>query len=65
MLCHESLMSYYKNNSDLLFRRKTSRFDQHMTLSEIEDMLPFERDVYLIHIMHKINTLDQEESNGS
>lgn len=65
MLCHENLMSYYKNNSDLLFRRKASRFHQLMTLSEIEDMLPFERDVYLIHIMHKINSLEQEESNGS
>jgi len=65
MLCHETLMSYYKNNSDLLFRRKASRFEQHMTLSEIEEMIPFERDVYLIHIMNKIRTAEQEESNGS
>jgi hypothetical protein len=36
-----------------------------MTLSEIEEMIPFERDVYLIHIMNKIRTAEQEESNGS
>ena len=59
-------MSYYKSNSELLFRKKASAFDQLMTLTEIEEMLPFERDVYLIQIIHKINSMQQEQqSNGN
>lgn len=55
-------MSYYKNNSDLLFRRRGA-FDQMMTLDNIEDMIPFEREVYLIQIAHKVEAYNQEQAN--
>lgn len=55
-------MSYYRVNSDLLFRKKSSVFDQQLTLTEIEDMIPFERDIYLIMIMQKIEQHKQESS---
>lgn len=48
-------MSYYKNNQKLLFRRKSSAFDQHFLLSDIENMTPFERTVYLILINQAID----------
>lgn len=54
MLCHESLYSYYTANSTLLFRRNHV-FEQNLTLTELEEMTPFEREVYFIQIQSKIN----------
>jgi len=62
MLCHEDLMSYYTTNNSLLFRKRGD-FEQHMTLTELEDMLPFERTVYLIQIHNKIEAHEQQKSS--
>lgn len=40
MLGHESLYSYYKNNFNMVQHHKYS-------LSEIENMLPLEREIYI------------------
>jgi len=38
---HESLLNYYKTNFSLMQHHKYS-------LSELEDMMPFERDIYIM-----------------
>ena len=40
MLSHESLISYYLENFQLMQHHKYS-------LRELDDMIPFERDIYL------------------
>ena len=53
MLCHETLETFYKGNSNLMFRLKGD-FDQLMSLTELEDMMPFERDIYIMLIEQNI-----------
>ena len=50
-LCHESLANYYKMNFALMQYHKYS-------LSELEDMIPFEREVY-VHML--IQYLEEEK----
>lgn len=46
MLCHESLVSFYKMNMTL----KKHGF----SVEELEDMLPYERDVYVLLIEEEL-----------
>lgn len=55
-------MSYYRTNATLLFRKR-GEFEQHFTLSEIEEMTPFERSVYLILMNNKINENELNKQN--
>lgn len=50
-LCHESLSNYYKMNFALMQYHKYS-------LTELEDMIPFEREVY-IHML--VQYLEEEK----
>lgn len=50
----------------MLFR-KSHIFEQNMTLADIENMLPFEREVYIIQINSKIQEYENNnkgKSNG-
>lgn len=44
---HESLVNYYKTNFSLMQHHKYS-------LSELEDMIPFERDIYIMLLTQHI-----------
>lgn len=59
MMSHESLESYYTNNFHVMFHKDIG-FANHFTLEDWEDMLPYEREVYMAMIMQKI-----EEHKGS
>jgi len=59
-LSHESLASYHKNNHRLLFRLK-GEFDQLVTLTELEDMLPYERTLYFILVHQRIQEREQQK----
>ena len=50
-LCHESMVNYYKMNFALMQYHKYS-------LAEIEDMIPFEREIYVAML---INYLEEEK----
>jgi len=50
ILSHENLFSYYQTNFNLMQYHKYS-------LSELEDMLPWEREIY---IMLLVNHLEEE-----
>jgi len=57
---HESLANLYKTNFSLMQHHKYS-------LSELEDMMPFERDVYLMLLIQHIeeeNRKIQEQQNS-
>ena len=63
MLSHESMMSYYKINNYLLFRKKDSHaFEQNIKLTELEEMLPYERQIYILLMG---NTIAENEKQGS
>jgi hypothetical protein len=47
MLCHFSLSEYFKINFQMMQHHKYS-------LTEIENMIPWERDVYLIQLIEYI-----------
>ncbi len=47
MLCHFSLSDYFKINFQMMQHHKYS-------LTEIENMIPWERDVYLIQLIEYI-----------
>lgn len=55
-------MSYYRTNVTLMYR-VGGDFEQHFTLSEIEDMTPFERSVYLILMENKVKQHEINKQN--
>lgn len=57
-------MSYYTTNRRLLFR-KSVVFEQNISLTEIEEMLPYERTAYLILISQAINEHNTEMSKNN
>lgn len=55
-LCHDSLVNYYKMNFALMQYHKYS-------LSDIENMIPFEREVYVGMLVQHIQ--EENERNKS
>jgi hypothetical protein len=55
-------MSYYKANASLLYHLRGD-FDCHFTLTDLENMIPFERSAYLILIKQKTEKHNQEKKN--
>lgn len=58
------MQSYYSDNRRMLYRI-SGDFEQNFTLTELEEMLPFERTVYMLLIHNKIEQHDQERRNAS
>ena len=54
------MQSYYSDNRKLLFRL-SGEFEQNITLTELEDMLPFERTVYMLLIHQKLEQQQLEK----
>lgn len=55
-MSYGNLMNYYKTNFALIQHHKYS-------LSEIENMIPFERDIYVDMLVDYLNKLEQEKDN--
>lgn len=53
MMTHESLESYYTNNFHVLFHRDIG-FENHFALSDLDGMLPWEREIYMMLINQKM-----------
>ena len=49
-------MNYYKTNFALIQHHKYS-------LTEIENMIPFERDIYVDMLLDYLNKLEQQKDN--
>ena len=58
-MAHEDLESYFKTNFALMQHHKYS-------LTELENMIPWERDIYLTLLQQYIEeeTLKQQQENG-
>ena len=60
-MAHEDLESYYKTNFALVQHHKCS-------LTEVEDMIPWEREIYLTLLQSHIeeqNLKAQQQANGN
>lgn len=59
MLAHESIINYYKTNFALVQHHKYS-------LTELEEMIPFERDIYVAllaqHIKEENERIKEQEA---
>ncbi len=44
--------------------RRAGVFEQNLTLTDIEDMLPFEREVYLIQIHSKVQEYENNKGKS-
>jgi|TARA_R110002074_G_scaffold143084_1_gene289841 hypothetical protein len=55
MLSHNNLMTYYKNTFALAQHHK-------YTISDIENLLPYERDLYLDMLIDFIETTKQQQA---
>lgn len=58
MFSDEGLMNYYRTNFSLMNEH------QGFTLDIIENMLPWEREVYLSLLIAKLKKLKEENSHG-
>lgn len=47
----------------MLFRKKESKFEQNITLTELEQMLPFERKIYILLFNQEVDKAEQESNN--
>jgi hypothetical protein len=56
-MAHETLESYYKTNFALLQHRQHS-------LTELEEMLPWEREIYIALLKQKIEEENLRNQNG-
>jgi hypothetical protein len=57
MLCHTSLQIYYKTIFALAQHHKYS-------IEEIENMIPFERDIYVGMLIDYLKFLEEKNNNG-
>lgn len=48
----------------MFFRRRQSAFEQNITLTEFEDMLPYEREMYLILMKNKLDEFKEQQNNN-
>lgn len=46
----------------MLFRLRNGEFEQLITLTELEDMLPYERSAYFIMMKQKIDERQQQKA---
>lgn len=57
MMSHESMISYYSNNFHALFFKDIG-VTNNFTLADFEAMLPYERDIYMMLMKQKVESLN-------
>jgi hypothetical protein len=60
-MSHESLISYYKDNLNTVFY-KDAGFVNNFTVSELDSLLPWERDVYIMLMRDKLEQQAKQSS---
>lgn len=63
MLCHESVESYYSGNFSALFygtNAKRVNITNRFTLDDFENMLPYEREIYMSMMKNKIDEIEEK-----
>ena len=57
MMSHENIENYYNVNFDLLFYDERAEIVNNFTLDNLEDMLPYEREIYTSLIKNKVEKI--------
>lgn len=57
MLCHDNLKNHYKMNFIL-------NQDFGMSLTELDNMLPYEREIYIYMIIARMKEREKQQQNG-
>lgn len=52
-MTHESMLSYYTNNFNLMFYKDVG-YVNNIRMSDLEEMHPFERDIYIMLMQQKL-----------
>lgn len=52
-MAHENMESYYTNNFHVLFHKDIG-FANHFTLGDLDGMLPYEREIYMMLMNQKL-----------
>lgn len=62
MLCHESVESYYTANFSALYFATNSKvnINNRFSLSDLENMLPFEREIYMSMMKNKLKEIEDK-----
>lgn len=62
MLCHESIESYFSSNFSALFYATPNKVNltNRFTLDDIENMLPYEREIYLSMMQNKVAQIEEK-----
>lgn len=63
-MAHESLVSYYSNNFSLLFHKDIG-YVNRFTVSDLDNMLPYEREIYMFMINQKLEEHNKKAGNPS
>lgn len=53
-MAHDSLVSYYSDNLNTVFYDKDLGFNNNFTVSELDSLLPWERDIYMLMMRDKV-----------
>lgn len=61
-MAHESLESYFLNNFSALYHKDIGHTNK-FTLSDFEEMIPFEREIYMSLMAQKIEELSKKNNN--
>lgn len=62
MVCHESIENYYQDNFSILFHpNQNLNLNNNITLSDLEDMLPYEREIYFSMIKNLIKEMERKK----
>lgn len=62
-MAHENMESYYTNNFHVLFHKNIG-FANNFTLSDLDGMLPYEREIYLMLMNQKLEAAAKSSSSG-
>lgn len=63
-MAHESFESYYLNNFNVMFHKDIG-YVNNFSLSDLESIYPYERDIYMILMQQKIEEYNKKSSSGS
>ena len=64
MLYHENIENYYVNNFNALFMSENIGMMNNFRLDDFEQMLPFERELYMTLMRNKIKEINDHRKGS-
>lgn len=63
-MSHETLVSYYRDNLNTVFYKDVG-FVNNFTVTELDSLMPWERDVYIMLMRQKLEDHAKSKNKGS